>query len=356
VMSGEGIHQVSLVSGLCTAGGAYTPTMCDEAIMVHKIGNIYLGGPPLVKAATGEVVTGEELGGATLHCGTSGIVDHFASDEEASFSIARDVIASLNIDEDVTEYDELRSTFPEPDAPEAESLLNQISGQDRIEKEDCYAILASITDSSRFAEFKRTFGGNLVCGFGLLRGRLVGFLVNCGQITAADGQKGAHFVANCDQRDIPLVFLQNGSCSGDGVEMLTDEETAGTVLKERAKFAQLQASVRVPKVTVNVGGCSGDEATTMCGPGFDPRFYFFWPRATLHRSARSSNTTEEESCAEDFEFAEGSAQFWVSRNVGDGIVLPGDTRSTLDRCLYLSMLNYEKNREIRGQSRMVVRM
>merc|ERR1719427_319414 len=225
IMSSQGIQQVALVSGLCTAGGAYAPTMSDIAIITHRIGNIYLGGPPLVKAATGEVVTGEELGGATMHCSVSGITDHFAQDEEESFTITRDVMATLNLDPTPTLIDD-------PPLYSSEGL-SVLAGQDTIDILGVMALLARITDASRFFEFKAMFGGNLVCGFGYLYGQLTGFLANAGPITAADAQKGGHFVQLCDNRDIPLVFLQNSSKS-------TEETCDAVTMKERAKFIQCQ--------------------------------------------------------------------------------------------------------------------
>ena len=193
IMSSEGIQQVAVVSGMCTAGGAYAPTMSDVAVITHKIGNIYLGGPPLVKAATGEVVTGEELGGATLHCAVSGITDHFAHNEEESFAIARDVVASLNLAPTPHLGDQ------DPPLYSADGL-EVIGGLPAIDKPSMMAVLARITDASRFFEFKTMFGGNLVCGFGHLCGQLTGFLANAGPVTAADAQKGGHFVQLCDNR------------------------------------------------------------------------------------------------------------------------------------------------------------
>lgn len=338
VMSSEGIPQVALVAGLCTAGGAYTPTMSDEAIMVHKIGNIYLGGPPLVKAATGEIVTGEELGGATMHCGTSGIADHFADDEQHSFQIARDVVASLNIEE------EEKETEFDPPLADPEQL-DVIASLETVGRDECNVLLSAILDGGRFSEFKTTFGAGLIAGFGFLEGRLAGFLVNCGHLTAADGQKGAHFVQMCDQRDVPLVFLQNNRYSD-----VHGAEDDGVTLKERAKLAQCHSVARVPKVSVNFGGCAGDQLYTMCGPSFGPRFYFFWPGAPMSKSARIGNDGGGEAVKSE------SAQFWVSRNTGDGVILPGETRSVIGKCLHLSMLNYAGNKSVRGQGRQVVRM
>jgi len=346
VMSSQGIQQVALVSGLCTAGGAYAPTMSDVAIITHRIGNIYLGGPPLVKAATGEVVTGEELGGATMHCSVSGITDHFAQDEEESFAITRDVMATLNLD-------------PTPELTDDPPLyssegLEVLSGMETINKAGVMALLSSITDASKFFEFKSMFGGNLVCGFGHLCGQLTGFVANAGPITSGDAQKGGHFVQLCDNRDIPLVFLQNSSLSHG-------EVCDGTTMKERAKFMHCQSVVRVPKITLNVGGVAADENYTMCGPSFEPNFYFMWPRATMTKSDPSLIEPElpqkkPRKKLSQFEFSMGSAAWASARTVCDGIVEPAGTREALARAVQIGMFHHVKLSDSRGAERNVVRM
>lgn len=350
IMSSEGIHQVALVSGLCTAGGAYAPTMSDVAIITHKIGNIYLGGPPLVKAATGEVVTGEELGGATMHCKVSGITDHFAFDEEESFSITRDVMASLNL-------------APTPDMGGEEPVhceegMEVLAGLEKLEKEHMMGLVSRLVDGSRFFEFKTMFGGNLVAGFGYLAGQMVGVLANSGPLTAGDAQKGGHFVQLCDNRDIPIVFLQNSSCSGGA-------GCDGETMKERAKFMQAHSTVRVPKITLNVGGAAADENYTMCGPGFDPRFYFMWPRATLSKSCPSTITEtpdvtpagkKPKKKLSNFDFPTTSAGWAAARTICDGIVEPRQTREVLTRAVQVSMAGHLRERDTRGVHRSVVRM
>jgi len=347
LMSSQGIPQVALVSGLCTAGGAYAPTMSDIAIITHRIGNIYLGGPPLVKAATGEVVTGEQLGGATMHCSVSGITDHFAQDEEESFSITRDVVASLNLDPTPTLVD---------DPPlYSEEGLQIIAGLATIDKTAMMALLARITDGSRFFEFKSKFGGNLICGFGHLFGQLTGFVANAGPITGGDAQKGGHFVQLCDTRDIPLVFLQNSSLS-------QGTPCDGTTMKERAKFMHCQSVVRVPKVTLNVGGVSGDENYTMCGPSFEPNFYFMWPRATLQKTDPTQIELPETEGKKKvkklskFEFGTDTAAWAAARTVCDGIVEPLGSRGTLGRAVQIAMFHHIKIEDSRGAHRNVVRM
>jgi len=352
LMSAEGIQQVALVSGMCTAGGAYQPTMSDIAIITHRIGNIYLGGPPLVKAATGEVVTGEELGGATLHCSVSGITDHFAGDEAESFTIARDVMASLNLS---STPDILTSE----DAPlYSEEGLDIVAGSPVIDKAGVMGILSRITDASRFFEFKTMFGGNLVCGFGHLGGQMTGFLANSGPITAGDAQKGGHFVQLCDNRDIPLVFLQNSSMSGDtGCDAAT--------MKERAKMIQCLSVVRVPRISLNVGGVLGDENYTMCGPAFEPNFYFMWPRTSmLMASPEVADPAQVPSDAQKkprkklsaFDFVPGSSGWAGGRMMCDGVIEPRETRAWLTRAVQIGMSHHVALRDDRGPQRSVVRM
>jgi 3-methylcrotonyl-CoA carboxylase beta subunit len=372
IMSSQGIQQVALVSGLCTAGGAYAPTMSDVAIITHKIGNIYLGGPPLVKAATGEVITGEELGGATMHCSVSGITDHFAQDEAESFQITRDVIASLNLPDSGGDLEDT-----DPPLYSAQQFL-QLAGANFLDKPSVYSVIARIVDGSRFLEFKKLFGGNLICGFSHLMGNTVGILANSGPITGPDAQKGGHFVQLCDNRDIPIIFLQNSSSSEDN-SMSSD----ATVLKERAKFIQCLSVVRVPKVTLNLTGAYGDENFTMCGPSFQPRFYLMWPGARIHPSepaipaahnavnkaaleaaeAAAVVGTQEVAPAKKarkplskFCFEPGSAQWAASRGICDEIVSPVETRRMLARALQISMLNHVPLRDTRGQHRAVIRM
>lgn len=350
IMSGEGIPQVALVSGMCTAGGAYAPTMSDVAIITHRIGNIYLGGPALVKAATGEVVKGEDLGGATIHCSVSGITDHFAKDEEESYTIARDVIATLNLSP--TPSLEMAGSPPLYSAQGLEVL----AGKEKLTKTDIMSLLARITDGSRFSEFKAMFGGNLVCGFGFLYGQLTGFLSNCGPITAGDAQKGGHFVQLCDTRDLPMVFIQNSSQS---LGSSCDADT----MKERAKFIQCQSVVRVPKVTLNVGGAVSDENYTMCGPSFQPNFYMMWPTATLSKSDPSflsSPETDEvkkpRKPLSQFPFPPTSAAWVAGRALCDGLVAPAQSREMVGRAVQVSMRQHLACRDTRGVERGVARM
>ena len=240
-MSGLGIPQVAIVAGPCTAGGAYTPTMSDEAIMVNKIGHVFLGGPPLVKAATGEVVTHEDLGGARLHTSVSGVADYFASDEMESFKLVRDVISGLNM-MPAQDFNVLANP-PHCNVQD----LTYYGGLIQLFKDDMKAIIARIVDDSRFLEFKAPFGDNLVVGFSKLCGQTIGICANVGRLNGSDGQKGAHFLQLCEGRNIPVIFLQNAG--GAKREDSYSYET----LKETAKFAHSCANFSVPKISVNIG-------------------------------------------------------------------------------------------------------
>ena len=290
-MSGKGIPQVSIVAGLSTAGGAYTPTMAEEHIMVHKVGQVYLGGPPLVKAALGEEVSGEVLGGATLHCEVSGVADHFASTEQESFQIVRDVMASLN---EQVEHHVQMETIEEPLLPSEElEYYASKTGEPilPLDRHSLLGVLSCLLDGSRFQEFKSRYGDRLICGFGLLEGRLCGVISNCTGISMDDGlglrpkdaQKGSHFVQLCNSRDIPIVFLQN---SGNNSALSHNQEMSyndSIALKERGKLARCIAVARVPKITINITGGTGDDHYTLCGPSFGSRFYFAWPRAIVRK-------------------------------------------------------------------------
>ena len=293
IMSGQGIPQISIVAGLSTAGGAYTPTMAEEHIMVHKVGQVYLGGPPLVKAALGEEVSGEVLGGATLHTQVSGVADHFASTEKESFEIVRDVMASLNQLPDENESRKLQSenpTLPSQDLDYYASLTGHpITSLDR---DGIIGVLACILDGSRFQEFKSKYGDRLICGFGYIEGQLCGIVSNCSPdssdidqqgLLLKDAQKGSHFVQLCNARDIPMIFLQNSGNSSNSMQNPENNFVDAIALKERGKFARCVAVARVPKITINITGATGDDHYTLCGPSFGSRFYFAWPRAIVRK-------------------------------------------------------------------------
>jgi 3-methylcrotonyl-CoA carboxylase beta subunit len=301
-MSGQGIPQVSIVAGLSTAGGAYTPTMAEEHIMVHKVGQVYLAGPPLIKAALGEDVSGEELGGATLHCEVSGVADHFASTEKESFVIVRDVIASLN--EGLGKEGSRMENIEEPLFPcEELDYYASKTGEPilQLDRESILGVLASLLDGSRFQEFKGRYGDKLICGFGFLKGRLCGIVSNCSGASTPgaqqglqlkDAQKGSHFVQLCNARDIPMIFLQNSGNNSASIQNVDADECDSISLKERGKLARCVAIARVPKITVNITGATGDDHFTLCGPSFGSSFYFSWPRAIVRKYDPILNNVE----------------------------------------------------------------
>ena len=335
-MSAEGIPQIAVVMGSCTAGGAYVPSMADESIIVADQGTIFLAGPPLVKAATGEDIDAESLGGGLLHAKTSGVVDHLASNDAHALQIARDSIKTLG----KAEYSYLPEEAEAPAYDEDE--LNGIVPVDARQPYDCREIIARIVDGSHFHEFKKDYGTTLICGFAKIHGYQVGILGNNGVLFSESALKGAHFVELCSQRKIPLVFLQNitGFMVGSKAE-------AGGIAKNGAKMVHAVACAKVPKFTVIVGGSYGAGNYGMCGRSYNPRLMFMWPNArisimggeqaadvlaTVNRNA--SSWTEEEREAfkkpiiERFE-KEGHPYFASARIWDDGIIAPTDTRRVL---------------------------
>lgn len=328
VGSSIGIPQIALVCGNSTAGGAYAPTMAEEAIIVNKIGTIFLAGPPLVKAATGEIVTEEELGGADLHCRISGCTDYFADTEEEAIEMCRESILTFNLKKFDPPADYLEPLYPSDD-------LKGIAGKRIIDKKDSYAIISRIVDGSGFKEFKSKFGSHLITGYAFLKGYLVGLLINYGPISSADAQKAAHFIQLCQNRMIPMIFLQNS-----GIPEKLDNYIQGHILKDRAKMIAAHSCATVPKITINVGGCYSDENFTMCGWSFKPNFLFSWPMAETHSDEKSLNkensnteTMDEDSLLLQMFQNKGSALYRSSRMLQDGIILPENTRKTLGLCL-----------------------
>lgn len=348
VMSGLGIPQVALVAGPCTAGGAYTCTMTDEAIMVNRIGHVFLGGPPLVFAATGEVVSQDDLGGAKMHTSVSGVADYFAKDENESFEQVRDIISGLNLISP-KEFD------PTENMPLFESTeLDYFGGLNSLDLEDMKAVIARFVDDSRFSEFKSSFGKNLVTGFAKICDQLVGICANSGRLTARDGQKGAHFLQLCGARNIPVIFLQNNSGQNKSSEYHSAEE-----IKETAKFAHACANLNVPKVALNVGGLGGpQDLVAMCGPSFGARFYLSWPRARYSKQELNQSVEEGgfEVTKKGTRFSENSAQYAASRCTIDAVILPRETRSALAKCLQISLLLHCQEKGRTEQQNSVLRI
>ncbi|CAD5111722.1 DgyrCDS1011 [Dimorphilus gyrociliatus] len=313
IISSLGIPQMAVVCGSCTAGAAYIPSMCQEAAIIDKTGTIFLGGPPLVKAALGEIVTPEQLGGATLHCSKSGVTDYFCKDEEEGLSTAREVALTFNMKEvdDPKMYD---VPLYGPD-----ELLGLISKDNQI---DSRQVLARLLDGSRFHEFKALYGKELITGFGHLEGRLIGIVANNGKVGYEEGTKGAHFVQLCDQRSIPVVFIQN-----------TPKEDTFFEAEDIKAHAQLMSAVacsKSTKITVIIGDSFGVHNYLTGGRSFEPDFLFLWPnaRVAIENPSRLSNVDEKETLERT-----SSALYSTSRCWDDGIILPQQTRKTLSKCL-----------------------
>jgi len=342
-MSARGIPQIAAVLGSCTAGGAYVPAMSDEAVIVRGQGTIFLGGPPLVKAATGEVVTAEELGGGELHARTSGVTDHLADNDEHALAIVRDIVATLGprppAPWQVTPVEE-------PRADPAE--LYGVVPPDPRTPYDVREVIARIVDGSRFTEFKAEYGTTLVTGFARIHGHPVGIVANNGILFSESALKGAHFIQLCDQRQIPLVFLQN--ITGF---MVGRQYEAGGIAKHGAKMVTAVACARVPKFTVVIGGSFGAGNYAMCGRAFSPRFLWMWPNArisvmggeqaasvlaTIRRDQLGdawSAEAEEEFKApirEQYE-RQGNPYYSTARLWDDGVIDPLDTRRVLGLAL-----------------------
>ncbi|WP_144299429.1 carboxyl transferase domain-containing protein [Elioraea rosea] len=345
-MSAAGIPQIAVVMGSCTAGGAYVPAMCDESIIVREQGTIFLAGPPLVKAATGEVVTAEDLGGADVHTRISGVADHMANDDAHALGLARRVVAHLGSAKHVS----LPLRAPRPPAHDPAELAGIVPPDTRT-PHDVREVIARIVDGSELDEFKHRYGSTLVCGFAHVWGYPVGIVANNGILFSESALKGAHFVELCSQRGIPLVFLQNiaGFMVGRKYE-------AGGIAKDGAKLVTAVATTAVPKFTVLIGGSFGAGNYGMCGRAYSPRFLFTWPNSRISvmggeqaasvlatiradaMAARGETWPEAEQEAfktpirEKYE-REGSPYYATARLWDDGIIPPARTRDVLGLAL-----------------------
>ncbi|MEO1038269.1 MAG: carboxyl transferase domain-containing protein [Pseudomonadota bacterium] len=345
-LSSEGIAQIAVVMGSCTAGGAYVPAMSDETVIVRKQGTIFLGGPPLVKAATGEVISAEDLGGADVHARQSGVVDHYAADDDHALQIARRIVATLG----PRKRAELDIAPVEPPAYDPAELAGVIP-QDVRSPYDVREVIARLVDGSRFDEFKKLYGETLVTGFARLHGMPVGIIANNGVLFSESALKGAHFIELCCQRKIPLLFLQNitGFMVGSKYE-------AGGIAKDGAKLVTAVSTAKVPKITVVIGGSYGAGNYGMCGRAYGPRFLFMWPNArisvmggeqaasvlaTVKRDgmeARGENWSAEDEEAfkapiRDKYEAEGSPYYSTARLWDDGVIAPHQTRDAVGLAL-----------------------
>ncbi|QIS15918.1 carboxyl transferase domain-containing protein [Nocardia arthritidis] len=346
-MSAKGIPQIAAVLGSCTAGGAYVPAMSDEAVIVRNQGTIFLGGPPLVKAATGEVVSAEELGGGELHSRTSGVTDHLAEDDRDALRIVRRIVATLG-PRPAAPWQVLPSS--EPSAPPAE--LYDVVPVDLRTPYDVHAVIDRIVDGKHgFHEFKAEYGKTLVTGFARIHGHPVGIVANNGVLFSESAMKGAHFIELCDKRKIPLLFLQNIT----GFMVGRDYE-AGGIAKHGAKMVTAVACARVPKLTVVIGGSYGAGNYSMCGRAYSPRFLWMWPNARisvmggeqaasvlatvrgdqLDGNGQPWSAEDEEAfkapIREQYE-NQGNPYYSTARLWDDGVIDPADTRTVLGLAL-----------------------
>ncbi len=349
-MSAAGIPQIAVVMGSCTAGGAYVPAMCDEAVIVRRQGTIFLGGPPLVRAATGEVVSAEDLGGADVHSRTSGVTDHYAMNDRHALGIARRIVANLNTRKQVG----LDVAVPKAPLGDPAEIYGIIPKDTRVPY-DVREVIARIVDGSEFDEWKKLYGTTLVTGFARIFGYPVGIIANNGILFSESALKGAHFIELCCQRGIPLVFLQNitGFMVGRKYE-------SGGIAKDGAKLVTAVACARVPKFTVIIGGSYGAGNYGMCGRAYSPRFLWMWPNArisvmggeqaasvlaTVRREAmeaRGENWSAEEE--EAFKApvraqydTQGHPYYASARIWDDGVIDPADTRQVLGLSISASL-------------------
>lgn len=349
-MSSKNIPQIAVVMGSCTAGGAYVPAMADESIIVREQGTIFLAGPPLVKAATGEEVSAEDLGGADVHCKTSGVSDHYAENDSHALQIARQAVSHLNRP---APTETTRTKTREPLYP-----LNDIYGvvpPDLKTPFDVREVIARVVDGSEFDEFKALYGSTLVCGFARLYGYPVGIVANNGILFSESAQKGAHFIELCAQRKIPLIFLQNIT----GFMVGQKYESEG-IAKHGAKMVTAVATAKVPKFTVIIGGSFGAGNYGMCGRAYDPRFMFMWPNARISvmggeqaagvlaqikkdnmaRKGDSWSADEEATFKQpiiDTYEEQGHPYYASARLWDDGVIDPAQTRQVLGLSLQASL-------------------
>ena len=350
-LSAQGLPQISVVLGGCTAGGAYVPALSDEVIMVDGIGQIFLGGPPIVKAALGEIISADDLGGAELHTYTSGVSDYIALSEREAYGKLREICEttaqrSIHARQPWVDWAE-----PEPPAYDPTELYGIVSADDRLPF-DATEVIARLVDGSKFSAFKPDWGSSIVCGFSRIWGHLVGIIANNGIIFSESALKATHFIELCEQRRVPLVFLQNTS----GYMVGRDSE-AGGIAKHGAKMVAAVANATVPKYTVLTGGAYGAGNYGMCGRGFNPRFLFAWPNSRIATMSaetaqtvlvdirlagmKGADTSEEDVAALRAEVRQqyerqSNPYYATSRLWDDGLIDPVDTRDALGVCLAIA--------------------
>ncbi len=350
-LSAQGLPQLSVVLGGCTAGGAYVPALSDEVIMVEGIGRIFLGGPPIVKAALGEIVSPDELGGAEVHTTVSGVSDYRVATEKEAYGLLRDLCEATNQRKIIDRQPWADWIEPVAPAYAAEELYGIVSADDRIPF-DALEIIARLVDGSRFRSFKPEWGSSIVCGFSRIWGHLTGIIANNGIIFPESALKATHFIELCEQRRIPLIFLQNTS----GYMVGSDSEAAG-IAKHGAKMVAAVANATVPKYTVLIGGSYGAGNYGMCGRGFNPRFLYAWPNSRIATMAaataetvltdirlgglKGAETTEDEIAAIKAEIrqqyeTQSDPYHATSRLWDDGLIDPVQTRDLLGMSLALA--------------------
>ena len=363
-MSAQNIPQIAVVMGSCTAGGAYVPAMADESIIVKEQGTIFLAGPPLVKAATGEVVSAEELGGAEVHCRTSGVADHLAQNDHHALTLARQAVSNLNRVKDI----QLKLETVEQPLYDSKDIYGIIP-KDPRQPFDVRDIISRLVDGSNFDEFKALYGTTLVCGFARLFGYPVGIIANNGILFGESAEKGAHFIELCAQRKIPLIFLQN--ITGF---MVGKQYESGGIAKHGAKMVNAVACAKVPKLTVLIGGSFGAGNYGMCGRAYDPRFLFMWPNARISvmggeqaagvlaqvKRDQKEKQGEQWSTEAELKFKQpiidtyekqGHPYYASARLWDDGVIDPADTRQVLGLALSATL-----NKEIEDTNFGVFRM
>lgn len=349
-LSAKNIPQIAVVMGACTAGGAYVPAMADEVVMVKNQATIFLGGPPLVKAAIGEVVNAEELGGANVHCRVSGVADYLAENDQQALELTRNIVRNLNRKKDIP----LRIQSPQEPAYHTEELLGIVNSDPR-QPYDVHEIIARLVDGSSFDEFKALYATTLVCGFAHIYGYPIGIVANNGILFSESALKGAHFIELCSQRKIPLLFLQNVTGF-----MVGKKYENGGIAKHGAKMVHAVACTEVPKFTVIIGNSYGAGNYAMCGRGYDPRFLFIWPNAhigvmggtqaanvlaqikrdQIERNGDIWDAKEEakfkSTIRTNYEL-QANPYYSTARLWDDGIINPIDTRLVLGRCISASL-------------------
>jgi 3-methylcrotonyl-CoA carboxylase beta subunit len=343
IMSAEGLAQIAVVMGSCTAGGAYIPAMADESVIVRNQGTIFLGGPPLVKAATGEIISAEDLGGADVHCRESGVTDHYAENDHHALALARKIMATLNRKKQV----DIPLRPPQEPVYDPAELAGVIPAHLRTPY-DVREVLCRLIDNSDFDEFKTLFGPTLVCGFAHIMGYPVGIIANNGVLFSESAEKGCHFIELCCSRRIPIVFLQN--ISGF---MVGGRYERGGIAKHGAKMVMATACARVPKFTVIIGGSFGAGNYAMCGRAYDPRFVWSWPnsRISVMGGEQAANVLAEVRTADDSAMDpetfkqkireqydhQGHPYYASARLWDDGIIQPADTRLVLGLSISASL-------------------